>query len=1032
MSGVLALGPEPRPVAWDPIPTAPRGLAERFMLGLEAQLATGNFASEERNARRAFAEAQAVLAEAGERVENPYEAGRWTGDTLRDIPRALNWLIPPTPDRLVMGPTRFEQLASPEERRRREEAWDAAVARLRAARPDEADRFPTVAELRDRARRNAIEAEAEARRAEDLGGGLGDFAGRVAGVFADPIQLLTLPLGFHSAGGSVLRQVARVAAQEAAIAAGTQAVVELRAGPYRVSLGLPDDSLEQIGMAALGGAVIGGGVRAVLAGVERVLARAPQDSPARIQAEGARPVAETQAMAEAVLPAPEQALAHEQAAAAAQAALLARQRPAASLPGPNRRVLAGWIEQPAAGDERQAIADFVARALRAPEGRVHGVAGGWLEEAEARALRELGLPVGTETPRVLTSDAVRHVWRRHGPDAARAPDEPPITLHDLAGWQGFIAAAQQRALTLTDPRGAQPGRLAVAYLARDARGGMVVVEEYRAGNGMLALATMYRLPEGSGVTRLEQVPGMAERMRRAAASPPMHDAGRQPGPPVLTSQTLGGLADNLPPALGRFNAYAPTGRAVLVEPRVVSLRQLVPSHDPEGRPNPAYPHAEGLQPRDRAAAPSQDQVRAIAARLIPERLLPSPEAGAGAPIIGPDLVVESGNGRIAALTLVHRDPALAAQREAYLAALRRAGFDIEGVEEPVLVSARVSQLSAAERAAFVREANLRATLAEPAAEVAKRDVAAVRDALRLWRGGDLRHAANQEFREAFVARLTPEERGALLRADGSWNAELIQRLERALLMAAYGDAFGPLAARLVEGETEGIRGLAAALRQVAGDWAAMRAEAARSPETAHYDGTPALAEAVDAILEAQRRKLRVADLVLQADLERPPITDSGMGVLKSMFPDGDLARRIKPEVRLVEVLRGYVARAQQAEGGPTLLDLPPVRVSDLAEAARRAEEADAALGPREVAADEPLTDPQAARVLAAEAERARLAALPETARAELLEAQRIAAARDIPVPEEAGEIGARALLEAAEREAEELAAAAACLIGGAP
>ena len=51
---------------------------------------------------------------------------------------------------------------------------------------------------------------------------------------------------------------------------------------------------------------------------------------------------------------------------------------------------------------------------------------------------------------------------------------------------------------------------------------------------------------------------------------------------------------------------------MLVEPQLVELDTLVPSHLDEGGLNPAYPHTEGVQPRDRGAAPSQDQIRAIA------------------------------------------------------------------------------------------------------------------------------------------------------------------------------------------------------------------------------------------------------------------------------------------------------------------------------------------------------------------------------------------------------------------------------------
>ena len=235
----------------------------------------------------------------------------------------------------------------------------------------------------------------------------------------------------------------------------------------------------------------------------------------------------------------------------------------------------------------------------------------------------------------------------------------------------------------------------------------------------------------------------------------------------------GAPVEKISARLKQFNAYTPTGRAVLVEPRVVSLRKLIPSHDPDGRPNPAYPHAEGLQPRDRAAAPSQDQVRAIAARLIPERLQPNVEAGTGAPIIGPDLVVESGSGRVAALMLIHRDPAFAAQRQAYLAMLQRMGFDVTGIEEPVLVAERVSARSPAERAAFVREANKPVVAAETVAEQSRNDAAAVAAALPHWRGGDVEAAANRDFVRAFVEGLTVGERSGLLDPKGGPTPALI-------------------------------------------------------------------------------------------------------------------------------------------------------------------------------------------------------------------------------------------------------------------
>lgn len=47
--------------------------------------------------------------------------------------------------------------------------------------------------------------------------------------------------------------------------------------------------------------------------------------------------------------------------------------------------------------------------------------------------------------------------------------------------------------------------------------------------------------------------------------------------------------------------------------------------------------------------PTRNQVNAIAAGLQPERLGPSSEADFETPIVGPDNVVESGNGRTMAI-----------------------------------------------------------------------------------------------------------------------------------------------------------------------------------------------------------------------------------------------------------------------------------------------------------------------------------------------------------------------------------------------
>jgi hypothetical protein len=117
---------------------------------------------------------------------------------------------------------------------------------------------------------------------------------------------------------------------------------------------------------------------------------------------------------------------------------------------------------------------------------------------------------------------------------------------------------------------------------------------------------------------------------------------RPPYAPDPTTHTgtagAGPRAGEVAPAARRFNAYTPTGRAVLVEPRVVALRSLIVSHGPDGWPNPAYPHAEGLQPRDRGAFVLRDNAVPDATRTNVDAAV---EAHVGAALaLRPDVLAD--------------------------------------------------------------------------------------------------------------------------------------------------------------------------------------------------------------------------------------------------------------------------------------------------------------------------------------------------------------------------------------------------------
>lgn len=1012
MSGLLALGhTRVSQVALNPLPTAPLTSGERFDIAYEAQRLTGRSNSRDIAMYEAFERAADAYRQAGVTLLNPWSLSDEIAPGEAEAEAFLG-------ERFRPGPTRQSAL----------EAWDKAAERLRAQHPDRAAEFRDAAGVEEFAGARARAAAEAAKRAEaSPTGGFGAFAGTTLSLMRDPVQIMSMPFGGSvRAGVSTGARILSTALTESAIAAGAQTLVETNAAPWRAQIGLPSDFGKNVVEAGVGGAVIGGGLRGLVEGYRALRGTRALDPVTELRADDAAAVAERSLHDAAGNPAgPEGAMAHADALDRATADAAAGRHAAAAVPPAPVRRLADWIEQPEPAEVPQAAAAYVDRTLDRPGSRVTGFSAGFLSEAEAQAMRAEGLPVGPETARILTSDGVRHSWINHGPDAARPDGAPPISRDDLVNWRGHIENAIDSQTTVTDR-----GHQARTHLVRDAQGGLIVVEEVRRGPGVLAMGNMYRLPPDHGAQRLEQVSGMRERIRRGREAPPVLNANRRGGSPELSSETPGGLSGNITGAGHRFNIHTPAGRSITAEARVVELDTLIASHLDDGAANPAYPHAEGVQPRDRGSAPSRAQIDEIAAGLVPDRLGPSPEAGAGAPVVGADNVVESGNGRVAALRRVFGDPALEAQRGAYLDWLRAQGFDVDGFSRPVLVSRRVSALSPDERRAFVAEANSRGTLAMTAAEQARGDVRLVEQALPLWRGGDVEARANADFVGRFMAGLTPEERGGLMRQDGTLSADGIRRIRAALIARAYGDDFGPLLERLLESDAEGIKAVATALRENAPAWATMRMEAARGAINPAMDETADLAQAVALLDRARREGVGVRDLVMTPDWITP-LTDGARRWVATFHAD-DMLRRVASARAVSERMRSYVDEAMKSRPGRDMFGAEPAGAA----ATMRALDPD--LAAREAALP---VDAAPARLQGQRAEVARTSAeadvarsAPEVPAAELLEAQRIAAAQDIAVPVGTGEdvvtMGARELLDRADDDIAAAAASAACLIGG--
>lgn len=240
-----------------------------------------------------------------------------------------------------------------------------------------------------------------------------------------------------------------------------------------------------------------------------------------------------------------------------------------------------------------------------------------------------------------------------------------------------------------------------------------------------------------------------------------------------------------PTQLGHHgHAKTPDGAAIATRLAVIEAAQLLASHDAHGNKTPGYP-AE-LQPRDRCRTTSINWIQKTAAALDPDSLGQTTRADTGAPIVGPDLIVESGNGRTIAIAHAYTT----GQAEPYRAWLTQhaAGLGITAkiaaFAAPVLVRIRQTDL---DRAAFARAANQDDKLAMTATEIARADAAKLTPALvqKIGQSGDLLASDNAQFLAGFCAAMGHAEAAQYLTSAGAPTASLIARAQAAIFARAY-------------------------------------------------------------------------------------------------------------------------------------------------------------------------------------------------------------------------------------------------------
>jgi len=414
-------------------------------------------------------------------------------------------------------------------------------------------------------------------------------------------------------------------------------------------------------------------------------------------------------------------------------------------------------------------------------------------------------------------------------------------------------------------------------------------------------------------------PGAPPRPTPSAAPPPEANA---PGT-VIPARPVAAAADD--------TAITSTGREVPVKYAVVEANSLTPSQTLAGGVNPNFPRE--LQPRDRSRLVSAAQIANIAQNLNPRLLDRSPTASDGAPIISPDGIVESGNGRTLAIQQAYAEGRDSAG--AYRKYLADSGYPVEGMKNPVLVRIRQGTMAPDERQAFVREANQSGTAGYSATEQALADAAALPDSsLDLYRGGDIDAVGNQAFVRDFAARaLTPAEYGKLVDTDGALSQDGIRRVQNALLAKAYGDP--GIIAKVIESKDSEIKAIGGALLDSSAEWARLRADAKDGTIPPEMDQTPHIMAAVSMVDRARREGRPLSEYTNQRDLMTGQAVDPAVeGWLSLMFRDTDKWKGPVGRAKLNEAISNYVTKARKAPG-LTMPGLAATQPADIVSLARR-------------------------------------------------------------------------------------------------
>ncbi len=282
----------------------------------------------------------------------------------------------------------------------------------------------------------------------------------------------------------------------------------------------------------------------------------------------------------------------------------------------------------------------------------------------------------------------------------------------------------------------------------------------------------------------------------------------------------------------------------------------------------------------------------------------------------PGTVKALNNGRTAGLRAAYERGTAEQYKQELMADSALHGIDpqvIAGMRAPMLVRLYSERDNQANMGAKSQSQALGLSATEQAATDATLVDNAVLDA---FDAGGLDSAANRDFARAFIGKLQEngQDVAGMMDAGGSLSPAGVTRLQAALVHKAYSD--GDLVESMFGSTDNDIRAIGEALKDVAGEWANMRAAAGAGAVNPQVDVTGNLLQAIRLVQKARRERASLYDAINQVDMVTGDVVDPlTVGVLRLLYSGEYLTRAVGRD-RLVESLRDYMgaALATRAEG----------------------------------------------------------------------------------------------------------------------